>query len=201
MPFLPLHPPGEILAGKSGAFLCTQWRGSEHVRRIVTHLSGEEHAMNSSILNIILVIICVLWYQVRGFSEAILTRCFLYYLEMPVNHLCLAVSPRPWLKYLQAFILLSSLWSGERGMEPHLCHAAMRRRGAGGSLQGGALAGWLCVVCDQRRGLWSCNLGSRPLWPEQRLSIHSHGVVAPVPGGHILGDRVGSCHQCLRALA
>ena len=105
--------------------MCTQRRGSEHVRRIVTHLSGEEHAMNSSMLNIILVIICVLWYQVRGFSEAILTRCFLYYLEMPVNHLCVTNCPKTsWFKYLQAFILLSSLQSRESvAWRPYLCCA------------------------------------------------------------------------------
>lgn len=183
--------------------MCTQWRGSEHVRRIVTHLSGEEHAMNSSMLNIILVIICVLWYQVRGFSEAILTRCFLYYLEMPVNHLCLTNCPKTsWLKYLQAFILLSSLRSRESvAWRPHLCRATMRRRGAGGSLPR-RRSRWLAVCrLRSRRGHWSCNLGSRPLWPEQRLSIHSHGVVAQSQEGTFWETGVGSCHQCLRALA
>lgn len=125
LPFCP-PPTSGTFAGTSGAFLCTQWRSSERVRKIVPHLSGEEHAMNSSVLNIILVGICVLWYQVREFSEAILTRCFLYYLEMPVNHLCLTNCPKTsWLRYLQAFILLTSLRSRERvAWRPHFCCAA-----------------------------------------------------------------------------
>lgn len=113
---------------------------SERVRKIVTHLSGEEHTwMNSSMLSIILVRICDLWYQVRGFSEAILIRSFLYYLEMPVNHFCLTNCPETsWLKYLQAFILLTGLWSRESvAWRPHVCRTQLtlkQRRGPGGSL-------------------------------------------------------------------
>lgn len=50
---------------------------SERVRKTVTHSSGEEHVwMNSSVLNIILVGICDLWFQVRGFSEANFDQTF-----------------------------------------------------------------------------------------------------------------------------